>query len=230
MQKIDVLDHGYVRLIDHMGDDLRIINSARASFAKESLEWSDKDAGLLKYLWTKQELSVFRHCAVTFEIKAPIFVCRQWWKYHVASNHTTDQDAWNEQSKRYVTSDVEFYVPASTQWRSAPDNKKQGSGIPMDPRLGEHFRKNLEEHLYEGKKLYEQALAIGVAPEEARLFLGANAQYTTWYWTTSLPSLVHFLQERLGHTAQKEIFDYATVVKNIVEPLFPQTFRLVFND
>lgn len=226
--KINVLDFGYARLVDHFGDDLRIINSARASMNKESFEWTDKDAKLLKYLWDKQELSVFRHCAITFEIKAPLEVARQMYKYHVASNHTTDMDGWNEQSKRYVTDQTQFYTPTATQWRGKPENLKQGSGYPIDPRIGVLASQELAEHQQKGLELFEKWQALNVAAEQARLFLSSNSQYTTWYWTTSLAALIHFLQERLGFGAQHEIVEYAKAVKDLTAPLFPATFELIF--
>lgn len=224
---INVLNKGFVRLIDSMGGDLRIINAARASFKKESFEWSMADEKLLSYLWNKKELAVFRHCVVTFEIKAPLEICRQWWKYHIASNHTTDQDGWSEQSKRYVTSEVEFYIPTNEQWREAPLSKKQGSGEQLDPRVGSWLTEQLQIQSLKGKELFQEALDFGLCAEQARLFLNSNAQYTSWYWTTSLAALLHFLEERLGHGAQKEMQQYAQAVLDLTAPLFPATFKLL---
>lgn len=131
LEKIDVLDHGYVRYIKHMGDDLDPVNSAKVSFAKESAEFGEREARLLGFLAREEHTSVFRHSALTFEAYAPLMVARQWFKYIVASSHTEDQQGWNESSRRYVTEEPTFYVPAPNEWRSAPENKKQGSGEPL---------------------------------------------------------------------------------------------------
>src|SRR5690242_11461812 len=112
---LNVLDHGYVRLVDVMGTDLSVVNAARASFAKESKEFSQSDARLVSFLAKNGHMSPFRHAFATFEIKAPFMVVRQHWKYVVGSDHT--MDAWNESSRRYVTEDVEFYIPRPDEWR-----------------------------------------------------------------------------------------------------------------
>lgn len=221
-----VLDKGYVRYIKHMGSDLDVVNAARASFAKESTELSERDKSLIRYLIRKNEYAPFRHSAVTFEVKAPLMVARQWWKYHVASQHTESQDGWSEQSKRYVTAEPEFYIPA--EWRHAPDNAKQGSGDRMSIATELAFRSAQAKQVEDAMELHAWALDCGAAPEQARLFLPANAQYTTWRWTISLDGLLHFLRERLGHGAQSEITEYAEAVRRLSGPLFPFVFMAVF--
>ena len=103
---IEVLDKGYVRLVDSMGNDLSVVNAARVSFASESKEMSVKDAHLIDFLIRENHMSPFRHAFITFEIKAPMMVARQHWKYVVGSDHT--MDSWNESSRRYITSEPEF--------------------------------------------------------------------------------------------------------------------------
>lgn len=216
---VDVLDKGYVKLIDYMGSDLSVVNAARASFAKESLIFNQADARLLHFLAKEGHISPFRHAFVTFEFKAPLMVARQHWKYVVGSDHT--MDSWNEASRRYVTSDEEFYVIKADQWRSQPDNKKQGSGDPVDPFVGAVYSDAFTRWCEEGLSLYRAAMGDGICAEQARVFLPAYPLYITYRWSASLQSIVHFLNQRLAHDAQKEIQDYAKAVHMLIQPLFP---------
>ncbi|HID1463651.1 TPA: FAD-dependent thymidylate synthase [Staphylococcus aureus] len=131
MNIINVLDKGYVRLVNHMGSDLTVVNSARVSYAKESKELNDKDVKLIKFLAREGHTSPFRHVIAQYEVYAPLMVARQWWKYVIGSSHqegTGDSfDAWNESSRRYITEEPTFYIPSSKEWRSKPKNSKQGS-------------------------------------------------------------------------------------------------------
>jgi thymidylate synthase (FAD) len=222
---LGVLDHGYVRLVDYMGSDLTVVNAARVSYAKESLELNEKDIRLIKFLAREDHTSPFRHAIVQLENYAPLMVARQWWKYIVGSAHmegTGDSlDGWNESSRRYITEEPVFYVPQSVEWRSAPENSKQGSGEPLDSRTGAFFSDSLLNYIAEGERLYNLALERGICAEQARLFLPAYGMYVRWYWTASLQSVCHFLAQRLEHDAQKEIQDYAKVVLELIKPLFP---------
>lgn len=220
-EKIDVLDKGYVRYIKHMGDDLDPVNSAKVSFAKESVEFGDREARLLAFLQREEHSSVFRHSALTFEVYAPLFVARQWWKYAVASTHLEDQNGWNESSRRYVTETPEFYVPSSVEWRSAPENRKQGSGEAVSTDHGEVMTDSMVWYANQGLKLYEEAMARGICAEQARLFLPAYGLYVRWRWTVSLGGVTHFLHQRLEHDAQKEIQDFAKAVWSITHEHFP---------
>ena len=226
---INVLDKGYVRLVDVMGDDLSVVNAARVSYDKESSEFTDKDKKLIDFLWREDHTSPFRHASVSFEIYAPLFVARQWWKYAVASTHVDDQNGWNESSRRYITEDEEFYIPTGSEWRSKPENSKQGSGDVLPDYIGGRFTNKLFDLNEAGTRLYKEALEAGIAPEQARLFLPAYGMYVRWRWTTSLHGLVHFLDQRLKNDAQSEIRDYAEAVKELTGDKFPETFRAVFN-
>lgn len=233
LDKVDVLDHGYVRYVKHMGNDLDAVNSAKVSFAKESAEFGEREAKLLGFLAREEHTSVFRHSALTFEVYAPLMVARQWFKYIVASSHTEDQQGWNESSRRYVTEEPTFYVPADNEWRSAPENKKQGSGIPLpsetpnykaygvQPEYGDYWTSNLMDYIEYGEELYEAALKSGVCAEQARLFLPAYGMYVRWRWTTSLGALMHFLHQRLEHDAQLEIQLFAKAVHQLTGEHFP---------
>ena len=105
---IEVLDKGYIRLVDALGHDLSIVNAARVSYDKESLEFEPRDEKLIKFLIREGHTSPLRHAALTFEVYAPLMVARQWWKYAVASTHIDDQNGWNESSRRYITEQEEF--------------------------------------------------------------------------------------------------------------------------
>lgn len=214
-----VLDHGYVRLVDSMGSDLTVVNAARVSMDKQSYELNEKDRRLIAFLAEHGHTSPFRHAVVQFEIYAPLMVARQWWKYVVGSDHT--MDAWNESSRRYVSETPCFYVPADDQWRSAPESKKQGSGDTIDPSYGDYYTAMLIEYCRMGEEMYGAAMASGICAEQARLFLPAYGLYVRWYWTASLQSVCHFLNQRLDEHAQGEIRSYAQVVYNLVKPLFP---------
>lgn len=225
MNKIDVLDKGYVRLVDTLGNDLSVINAARVSYDKESDEFTAKDEKLINFLIREGHTSPFRHAALTFEIYAPLFVARQWWKYAVASTHIDDQNGWNESSRRYITEDEEFYIPSASSWRSKPENSKQGSGEPVDFTIGHHYTNKLNDLINLGTKLYHEAMNDEIAPEIARLFLPAYGMYIRWRWTVSLQGVMTFLDQRLEHDAQKEIQDYAFAVKDLTHGAFPQTFK-----
>jgi thymidylate synthase (FAD) len=214
---IQVLGNGYVRLVDWMGSDLSVVNAARASFAKEAKEMRDSDAKLIQFLAKHGHTSPFRHAFATFEIKAPLMVARQWWKYVVGADHT--MEAWNEASRRYITMEPEFYIPS--EWRSCPEDKKQGSGGPMDSASTTALSYQLNILLKSCLKLYEGALAAGVAPEQARLFLPAYGMHTVWRWSSSIQAICHFLNQRVAHDAQWEIQQCALAVGKLIQPKFP---------
>lgn len=230
MTKLNVLDEGYVRLVDTLGDDLSIVNAARVSYDKESGVFENRDAKLINFLLREGHTSPFRHAALTFEVYAPLFVARQWWKYAVASTHIDDQNGWNESSRRYITEDEQFYVPTSTEWRSKPENSKQGSGEPIHEGLGHVYTAKLLELIAQGTSLYHEAMDDNVAPELARLFLPAYGMYVRWRWTTSLQGVMTFLDQRLEHDAQWEIQQYARAVSSLANDAFPNTFKELYND
>lgn len=222
MNQIEVLDKGYVRLVDKLGSDLSVVNAARVSYDKEASEFSAKDFKLLMFLIREGHTSPFRHAALTFEVYAPLFVARQWWKYAVSSTHVDDQNGWNESSRRYITEAEEFYVP--TVWRSKPENSKQGSGAPVDEVVAADYTAALESVISIGESWYQSALEDGIAPEQARLFLPAYGMYVRWRWTVSLQGVLTFLEQRLAHDAQFEIVEYAKAVRDLVQVEFPEVF------
>lgn len=244
MTKINILDKGYVALVDSMGNDLSAVNAARASFDKASDEFSGRDQKLLNFLVREKHMSVFRHATLTFEVYAPLMVARQWFKYAVASAHLEDQQGWNESSRRYITEEPTFYVPGAEEWRTKPDNAKQGSGVPLESgadisgwmwselgegrmEYGRHWTELLEDYIVTGENFYNEAMQAGICAEQARLFLPAYGMYVRWRWTTSLATVLHFLAERLEHDAQLEIQKYAEAVLELTETKFPRTCEAV---
>lgn len=217
--KINVLDKGYVRLRDVMGDDRTVANAARVSFDKRTEELTEKDERLIAFLAREGHESPFRHASLQFEVYAPLMVARQWWKYVVGSDHV--MDAWNESSRRYITEEPAFYIPQANEWRSAPENSKQGSGDTFSEEKGLKFTIQLDDYIRHGEDLYKWAIAHGVAPEQARLFLPAYGLYVRWYWTASLQSVAHLIKQRTAPDAQYEFRLYAEAVKELALEKFP---------
>ena len=224
-EKISVLDHGYIMLINNMGSDIDVVNSARTSFDKSVSELKIKDHNLINFLVKNKHDSTLRHCVMTFEVYAPLMVARQWYKHSVSSTHLDDQLGWNESSRRYITEREEFYIPSTDSWRSASENAKQGSGEPLSLYHGSKYTQWMNRLVKESQEMYQEALRDGVAPEQARLLLPAYAMYVRWRWTASLNALLHFCSLRLGHGAQAEIVDYATVINEIVLQHYPITAK-----
>lgn len=208
-----------------MGSDLTVVNAARVSYAKESAELTERDVRLIRFLAREGHTSPFRHAIAQFEIYAPLMVARQWWKYVVGSAHmegTGDSlDAWNESSRRYITEEPTFYLVQADEWRSTPENSKQGSGDPVNGGIGAEATARLMDAIEAGQRDYEWALANGICAEQARLFLPAYGMYVRWYWTASLQSVCHFLAQRLEHDAQAEIQAYAKAILTLIETRFP---------
>jgi len=226
MEHINFLDKSYVRLQAVTGNDLSVVNSARVSYDKKVDVLTERDVRLIRFLAKHKHTSPFRHAFLTFEVYVPLFVARQHWKHIIGSGfEETNQDpfvAWNESSRRYVTETPEFYIP--DEWRYAPENSKQGSGgvVPNGyGELGEEVTQRLEEYIEEGVRLYERSMELGIAPEQARLFLPAYGLQIRYYWSASLQGVIHFLSLRLGHEAQVEIQLLAKAVLELTREHFP---------
>jgi thymidylate synthase (FAD) len=218
---------GYVRLVQHMGSDLTHVNAARASFNKESTSFAPADEKLLNFLVNADipHTSPFRHAFVTFEIKAPLFVARQWWKHIVGADYTDletppfKDTGWNEQSGRYIKYD-DFWEPV--YFRMAPTNKKQGSIDSPHPN-SDHWLEQYRKHVEAGFELYDRMVQDGVAPEQARTLLGMNS-YTRWYWSASFLAAAHFVNLRDHPDAQRETKEYADLISRIMQELFPTSW------
>src|SRR5690625_3184564 len=146
--KINVLNDGYVVLHDVMGDDLTVVNAARCSYDRKSEEMSEKDERLIAFLARENHTSPFRHVSLQFEIKAPLMVTRQHWKYVAGSSFQEasgdNMTAWNEESRRYVRDEPSFYIPKDSEWRSIPEGSiKQGSGELIGEDIGGAWTEDL---------------------------------------------------------------------------------------
>ena len=214
--------------IDHLGDDLRVVNAARVSFNKESKweadhsvrqELSDKDKKLINYLSNNNHFTPFTHPIITIRETVPIFVARQRFKHVVGFTY-------NEVSRRYVTDDREYFRP--DRWRKSAENVKQGSSEePIDtPSYGDMF---LEKVIDTCEYHYKQLLKEGVCPEQARMVL-PQCLYTSYYVTGSLAAWARAYQLRIDTHAQREIQILAEEWSKIIEPLFPVSWNALTND
>jgi thymidylate synthase (FAD) len=222
---IPVLDNGYIRTVNVLGSDIDVANAARVSFDKEVESLEEKDLSLISFLVKNKHDSCLRHCAMTFEVYAPLMVSRQWWKHTVSSTFIDDQNGWNESSRRYITENEQFYVPATDAWRSVPENRKQGSAEPVKGYIGAKYTSKMMRLVEQQERLYKEALSDGIAPEQARLLLPAYAMYVRWRWTASLNALLHFVSLRVDEHAQWEIQQYAQAINSEVIEHFPITAK-----
>lgn len=211
-----------IQLIDQMGSDLSIVNDARSTFEVESRELTEKDVKLLKYLIKHQHTSPFRGVVFKFRVKAPLFVCRQWWKHIVASNHNDEQLSWNEKSLRYtsIKDHNEFYIPKQFR-KQAKVNKQATEGI-LEPALNNKAVEIYEKECRSSYETYSTLLELGVGREQARGVLVPSV-YTSWVWTTSVQALIYFMKLRQGNEAQYEIQAYANSIFELVYPFIPVT-------
>lgn len=210
---IKVLDYGFVRYVDHMGSDLRIVEAARISYQSPS-KGDEADKKLLHYLWKNKHTSPFEMCKVTFDIKLPIFVMRQFVRHRMQNL--------NEVSARYTELPEEFYIPEV--WRMQ-DTKNKQSSIAGQTEAPHHMYSNwLREQCKESYLTYQALLSNGVAREMARMVLPVNI-YTQCYSTWDLKNLLHFISLRDDSHAQAEIQAYGRAIKDIVSELFPWTLE-----
>jgi thymidylate synthase (FAD) len=222
VEQIDVLDNGYVRLVNVYGTELDVVNAARVSYNKRSDEMGERDIKLLKFL-IREHTSPFRHVHLSLEFKAPLIVARQHWRHIVGASTIEDGTPFSELSRRYVRDDEEYYIPQ--QWRMAPENSKQGSGGAASSELSSHLDALYEDFIDHANDLYNIALNMGIAPEQARLFMPGYALYTKYLWTPSLQAAMNFIDMRTAADSQQEIQDYAVAVKELVTRHFPNVFE-----
>ncbi len=222
--KVNVLDKGYIEVVDVLGDDLTPVNAARVSFGGRSDKFTDKDRRLSKFLIKHKHFSPFRHQHVMMIIKAPEFVMRQWYKHVVGiettSNHPTKDHAWNEISGRYVEYE-DFYIP--DDYRAQSDDNKQASDGVVDDQEGASalWKKSQSTAI----KCYREMLDMGMAKEQARSILPLTV-YTQVWWTASFQSIMNFIELRDEPTAQVEIQEYARALKKIMLDVFPETTKI----
>ena len=224
--KIDVLDKGYIEVVDKLGDDLTPVNAARVSFGSKSETFEEKDRRLSKFLIKHKHFSPFRHQHVMMIIKAPEFVLRQWYKHVVGiettSTHATKDHAWNEISGRYVEVE-DFYYP--DVWRKQSEDNKQASEGELDDLQQKRMSLAYNTYMNQVEMIYDNMISAGVAKEQARIVLPLS-QYTQVWWTASFQAIMNFIELRDESTAQVEIQEYARALKKIMLETFPETTKL----
>ena len=222
-KKIEVLDKGFVRMIDWMGSDLTVVNAARVSFHKES-SWDyedshvpkkslcEKDKKLISYLAKHKHWTPFAHPQIMLHIKAPISIRTQLFKSKIGFVE-------NEISRRYVTEEPEIYIP---KWRTKPTNgAKQGSEDFLEEGVDYNMIiTDYKESITLALNRYNGLLKAGIAPEQARFIL-PQGTYTEWYWTGSLAAYARVFKQRIDPHAQWEVREYANAMGSLIQPYFP---------
>ncbi len=225
-EAIPILDHGFIRVIDYMGNDNSIVQAARVSYGKGTKK-VNTDSGLIKYLMRHWHSTPFEMCEIKYHIKLPIFIARQWIRHRTANV--------NEYSARYSILDKEFYLPNKENLAAQSKNNRQGRGdvisgtqaqevLNLLKNDAERTYNNYEEMLnerYDGSIIDENK--TGLARELARMNLTLNT-YTQWYWKTDLLNLMNFLRLRADHHAQYEIRAYADAMLNTLKKWVPITY------
>jgi thymidylate synthase (FAD) len=222
-QAIPVLDHGFIRVIDYMGDDAAVVQAARVSYGKGTKRVRE-DAGLINYLMRRRHTTPFEMCEIKYHVKLPIFVARQWIRHRTANV--------NEYSARYSILDKEFYLPASEHLAAQSESNRQGRGAvlegPEAVRVLDLLRADAEQtyaHYQDMLNLDDRGNELdagrsGLARELARMNLTLNV-YTQWYWKTDLHNLLNFLSLRADAHAQYEIRAYAEAMIDTVRCWVP---------
>ncbi len=237
--QIPILDHGFLRVIDYMGDDSSIVQAARISYGRGTKD-SEKDKSLINYLMRHDHTSPFEMCEIKFHVKMPIFVARQWVRHRTASI--------NEYSGRYSVMKGDFYVPDKKNISFQSDHNKQGREVDdlVPDELSDHIVSLFSSFSSEAYNKYLDLLSnkfdhIGnnmhqerstdkrcISRELARVILTLN-QYTEIYWKIDLHNLLHFIRLRLDETAQYEIRVYAEEILKIVKLWVPNTYEAFVN-
>ncbi len=224
---LPALDHGFVRVVDYMGDDTAIVQSARVSYGKGTKKISN-DKGLIKYLMRHWHSTPFEMCEIKLHVKLPIFIARQWIRHRTANI--------NEYSARYSILDKEFYIPSVENLASQSQVNKQGRAESLSPEEANKVITLLKNDAEQTYRNYEVMLnensegetlddgSMGIARELARMNLTLNT-YTQWYWKIDLNNLLHFLALRADAHAQYEIRVYADIILDIVKKWVPVTYE-----
>lgn len=209
--EIPILDHGFVRLVDFMGDDSAIVQAARVSYGKGT-KTLNKDRGLIRYMMSNGHTSPFEMVEIKLHCKMPIFCARQWVRHRTASL--------NEYSGRYSEMKNEFYVPESNRIQAQSTTNKQGSEINEVIDNSEFVKTIFKNGQISARSDYEKVLEQGTAKEIARINLPLS-QYTEWYWKIDLHNLFNFLRLRMDSHAQWEMQQYANAIASIVKKIVP---------
>ena len=211
-----VLDHGFIQIIDYMGDDHAIDSAARMSYG-EGTKRKNEARGLINYLMSHHHTSPFEMCEIKLKVKLPVFAARQWIRHRTANV--------NEYSARYSILDNEFYIPEIQEITAQSTTNKQGRGEMLEGVLASEIRSKMQAHSQLSYNLYEWLLSddVDLTRELARINLPPNI-YTQWVWKTDLHNLFHFLMLRADPHAQKEIRDYAELLEWIVMGWVPMAW------
>ena len=230
-EPMPILDHGFIRVVDYMGDDAAVVQAARVSYGTGTRSVQD-DAGLINYLMRHRHTTPFEMCEIKYHVKLPIFVARQWIRHRTASV--------NEYSARYSILESEYYLPAADQLGTQSRSNRQGRGAVLDggeaERVLEHLRADAERcHAHYEEMLNEDESGrtldpdrTGLARELARINLTLST-YTQWYWKIDLHNLLHFLALRCDAHAQYEIRVYAEAMLETLERWMPITHAAFVN-
>ena len=223
---LPVLDHGFVRVLDYMGDDGAVVQAARVSYGKGTRKVRE-DQGLINYLMRHRHSTPFEMCEIKYHVKLPIFVARQWIRHRTANV--------NEHSARYSILDQEFYVPKPEHLAAQANRNRQGRGDVLTGEDNARVLDLLRQDAQQAYAHYQEMLNLddngevlddgrtGLARELARMNLSLN-YYSQWYWKIDLHNLLHFLSLRADDHAQFEIREYADVMMETVKQWVPQTF------
>ena len=226
-EAIPILDHGFIRVVDYMGDDSSIVQSARVSYGKGTKKVST-DSGLIKYLMRHRHSTPFEMCEIKYHVKLPIFVARQWIRHRTANV--------NEYSARYSILDKEFYLPSKENLAAQSTSNRQGRGKVINGKQADNILEILKKDAEQTYDNYETMLNErydgttideenqGLARELARMNLTLNT-YTQWYWKTDLLNLLNFLSLRADSHAQYEIRAYAQAMTETLKKWVPITFE-----
>jgi len=215
------LDHGFVRVVDYMGDEPAVVQAARVSYGKGT-KAAKKDRGLLRYLMRHRHTTPFEMCEIKLHVKLPVFVARQWIRHRTASV--------NEYSARYSILAREFYVPEVGDIAKQSTTNKQGRADGTDDMRPEEAQQIIQASANESFNVYDALVTddepddYGVARELARIVTPVST-YTEWYWKVNLHNLLHFLSLRADPHAQKEIRVYAEVICRVVEAWTPNVWE-----
>jgi thymidylate synthase (FAD) len=215
---IPVLDHGFIRVVDYMGDDAAVVQAARVSYGRGTRKTTE-DEGLIRYLMRHWHSTPFEMCEIKYHVKLPIFVARQWIRHRTANV--------NEYSARYSIMDKDVYIPEPAQLATQSADNRQGRGAVLDADTAAHVLQLLREDAAQTYSHYEELLdesGIGLARELARMNLTLNT-YTQWYWKTDLHNLFHFLRLRADSHAQYEIRVYAEAMLETVRAWVPLSYN-----
>lgn len=211
-----VLNEGYVRVVDSMASDISVVNAARVSFGKRTEKLSDADVGLINFLMRERHGTPFEHNAFTFHVKCPIFVAREWFRHRIGS--------FNEFSGRYAELPNDFYIPTESNVRTQVGKPGAYTFEQLPPAVAQsviEIIRGLSERAHE---VYQHLLKHNVAKEVARTVLPVGT-YTQFYWTVNARSLMNFLSLRAHETAQQEIREYAQAIEPMFQQLMPHTYE-----